>query len=62
LCGNLSHVLCTEGCYGSTFRTLEHARAVYSLSTTYLDQADLDAARGALRPDTLAQGSRITWK
>ena len=26
-----SHVLCTEDCYGGTFRTLEHARAVYGL-------------------------------
>ncbi len=51
-----SHVLCTEDCYGGTFRTLEHARAVYGLGTTYLDLADLDAARAALRPDT-----RMIW-
>ncbi len=51
-----SHVLCTEDCYGGTFRTLEHARTVYGLSTTYLDLADLDKTTAALRPDT-----RMIW-
>jgi cystathionine gamma-synthase len=51
-----SHVLCTEDCYGGTFRTLEHARLVYGLDTTYLDLADLDAVRAALRP-----GTRMIW-
>jgi cystathionine gamma-synthase len=51
-----SHVLCTEDCYGGTFRTLEHARLVYGLETTYLDLADLDAVRAALRPET-----RMIW-
>ena len=51
-----SHVLCTEDCYGGTFRTLEHARSVYGLDTSYLDLADLDAVRAALRP-----GTRMIW-
>ena len=51
-----SQVLCTEDCYGGTFRTLEHARAIYGLQATYLDLADLDAVRAALRPDT-----RMIW-
>jgi cystathionine gamma-synthase len=51
-----SHVLCTEDCYGGTFRTLEHARAVYGLAASYLDLADLDAVRAALRPET-----RMIW-
>ena len=51
-----SHVLCTEDCYGGTFRTLEHARTVYGLDVTYLDLADLAAVRAALRPDT-----RMIW-
>ncbi|BDU72125.1 trans-sulfuration enzyme family protein [Mesoterricola silvestris] len=51
-----SHVLCTVDCYGGTFRTLEHARNVYGLEVTYLDLADLDAVRAALRPNT-----RMIW-
>jgi len=51
-----SHVLCTEDCYGGTFRTLEHARVVYGLEVSYLDLADLDAVRAALRPNT-----RMIW-
>jgi len=51
-----SHVLCTEDCYGGTFRTLEHARTVYGLETTYLDLADLEAVRAALRAET-----RMIW-
>ncbi|MDR3671078.1 MAG: PLP-dependent aspartate aminotransferase family protein [Holophaga sp.] len=51
-----SHVLCTEDCYGGTFRTLEHAKTVYGLESSYLDLADLDAVRVALRPNT-----RMIW-
>ncbi|MGA2079605.1 MAG: PLP-dependent aspartate aminotransferase family protein [Holophaga sp.] len=51
-----SHVLCTVDCYGGTFRTLEHARKVNGLQVTYLDLADLDAVRAALRPET-----RMIW-
>jgi len=47
-----SHVLCTVDCYGGTFRTLEHARNVYGLEVTYLDLADLEAVKAALRPNT----------
>ena len=51
-----SHLLCTEDCYGGTFRTLEHARLAYGLETTYLDLADLDAVQAAMRPNT-----RMIW-
>ena len=51
-----SHVLCTVDCYGGTYRTLEHARLVYGLEVTYLDLADLEAVRAALRPTT-----RMIW-
>ena len=51
-----SHVLCTVDCYGGTFRTLEHAKLVYGLEVTYLDLADLEAVRQALRPNT-----RMIW-
>jgi cystathionine gamma-synthase len=51
-----SHVLCAEDCYGGTFRTLEHARRVHGLSTTYLDLNDLEAVRAAVRPET-----RMIW-
>ncbi|HWQ10122.1 MAG TPA: aminotransferase class I/II-fold pyridoxal phosphate-dependent enzyme, partial [Holophaga sp.] len=51
-----SHVLCTVDCYGGTFRTLEHAKVAYGLEVTYLDLADLEAVREALRPNT-----RMIW-
>jgi len=51
-----SHVLCTVDCYGGTFRTLEHARLAYGLEVSYLDLADLEAVRAALRPNT-----RMIW-
>jgi cystathionine gamma-synthase len=51
-----SHILCTIDCYGGTFRTLEHAKLFYGLEVTYLDLADLDAVRTALRPNT-----RMIW-
>jgi cystathionine gamma-synthase len=51
-----SHVLCTEDCYGGTFRTLEHARLAYGLETTYLNLADLDAVKASLRANT-----RMIW-
>ena len=51
-----SHVLCTVDCYGGTFRTLEHARRTCGLDSTYLDLADLEAVRRAIRP-----GTRMIW-
>ena len=51
-----SHVLCPMDCYGGTFRTLEHARRVHGLETTFLDLTDLDAVRAAIRPET-----RLIW-
>ncbi len=51
-----SHLLCTLDCYGGTFRTLEHAKQAYGLEVTYLDLADLNAVKAALRPNT-----RMIW-
>jgi cystathionine gamma-synthase len=51
-----SHVLCTEDCYGGTFRTLEHARRVHGLEATFLDMTDLEAVSAAIRPNT-----RLIW-
>jgi cystathionine gamma-synthase len=47
-----SHVISTIDCYGGTFRLLEHAKASTGLEVTYLDLADLDAVKAALRPNT----------
>lgn len=51
-----SHLLCTVDCYGGTFRALEHAKAAYGLEVTYLDLADLDAVRAAVKENT-----RMIW-
>jgi len=51
-----SHVLCPADCYGGTFRTLEHARRVHGLQTTFMDLNDLEAVRAAIRPET-----RLIW-
>lgn len=51
-----SHVIATFDCYGGTFRTLEHAKAAYGLEVTYLNLADADAVRAAIRPNT-----RMLW-
>lgn len=49
-----SHMLCTVDCYGGTFRLLEHAKQANHLEITYLDLADLDAVKTAMRPNTRA--------
>ncbi len=51
-----SHLIATVDCYGGTFRALEHAKKTYGLEVTYLDLADLDALKAALRPNT-----RMIW-
>jgi cystathionine gamma-synthase len=51
-----SHVLCPMDCYGGTFRTLEHARRVHGLETTFLDMTDPEAVRAAIQPNT-----RLIW-
>jgi cystathionine gamma-synthase len=43
-------------CYGGTFRTLEHARRVHGLETTFLDMTDPEAVRAAIQPNT-----RLIW-
>jgi cystathionine gamma-synthase len=51
-----SHVLCPADCYGGTFRTLQHARRVHGLETTFVDMTDLAAVAAAIRPET-----RLLW-
>jgi cystathionine gamma-synthase len=51
-----SHVLCPLDCYGGTFRTLQHARRVHGLETSFLDLTDLDAVQAAIQPNT-----RLIW-
>jgi cystathionine gamma-synthase len=51
-----SHLICTVDCYGGTFRMLEHARLTSGLEVTYLELADLEGLRAALRPNT-----RMIW-
>jgi cystathionine gamma-synthase len=51
-----SLLLSTADCYGGTFRALEHARAAHGLRVGYLDLADLDAVRAALR-----EGAGMVW-
>ena len=51
-----SHLVCTVDCYGGTFRALEHAKKAAGLEVTYVDLAQLEAVRRALRDDT-----RMVW-
>ena len=51
-----SRLLCTADCYGGTFRALEHVRTAHGLRVTYLDLADLDQVRAALR-----EGAGMVW-
>lgn len=51
-----SHVIATVDCYGGTFRLLEHAKTFHGLEVTYLNLADLDALKAAIRPNT-----RMIW-
>ena len=49
-------LLCTEDCCGGTYRALEHVRAAHGLRVVYLDLADLEAVRAALR-----EGASMVW-
>ena len=51
-----SHLISTVDCYGGTFRLLEHAKKTYGLEVTYLNLADLDAVKAAIKPNT-----RMIW-
>ncbi len=46
------HVVCGENVYGGTPRLFNQIVAGYGIEFTYVDTADPDALRGALRPET----------
>ena len=46
------HVVCGENVYGGTPRLFDQIISGYGIEFTYVDTADLEALRGALRPET----------
>ncbi|MGB2868719.1 MAG: PLP-dependent aspartate aminotransferase family protein [Bacteroidota bacterium] len=48
------HIICTNDCYGGTERLLRTYRELFGLEITYVNMADLEAVRGAVRPNTRA--------
>jgi cystathionine beta-lyase/cystathionine gamma-synthase len=46
------HVVVTDNTYGGTYRLFERILRKYQIDFTYVDTADLDAARAAFRPST----------
>jgi len=46
------HVVCGEGVYGGTFRLFERVISRMGIEFTFVDSANLDAIRDALRPNT----------
>lgn len=48
------HLIVTEDLYGGTYRLFEKVFSQYDLSFTYVDTSDVEAVRGAVRPETRA--------
>jgi cystathionine gamma-synthase/cystathionine gamma-lyase len=46
------HVVVTDDLYGGTYRLFSRVLARYGLEFTYVDMADLDAVRAAIKPNT----------
>jgi cystathionine gamma-lyase/cystathionine beta-lyase/cystathionine gamma-lyase/homocysteine desulfhydrase len=46
------HVVAAENMYGGTFRLFHHVLEKYGLEFSYVDTADVDQVRGALKPQT----------
>ena len=46
------HVVAGQALYGCTFAFLSHGASKYGVETTFVDASDLDAVKGALRPNT----------
>ena len=46
------HVVCSDNVYGGTSRLFDKVLVNYGLTFTYVDSADIDAVRAALRPET----------
>jgi len=51
-----AHVVLPDDLYGGTYRLVDKVLARWGLEYTMVDQSDLDAVRGALRPET-----RLIW-
>jgi cystathionine beta-lyase/cystathionine gamma-synthase len=52
LCGRDAHVVAPAAVYGGTFGVLDHVLARFGVETTYVDGADTDAVRAAIRDNT----------
>jgi cystathionine gamma-synthase len=48
------HILCTHDCYGGTERILRTYSELFGLEISYVDMTNLEAVKGALRPNTKA--------
>ncbi len=48
------HLIVTEDLYGGTYRLFEKIFNQYDLSFTYVDTSDIEAVKGAVRPETRA--------
>jgi cystathionine gamma-synthase/O-acetylhomoserine (thiol)-lyase len=56
LCDAGSHVVAPQEVYGGTWSFLTRQLARFGVETSFVDTTDLDAVRGALRPET-----RLVW-
>ncbi len=48
------HIVAARNIYGGTYNLLEHTLPAYGIKTTFVDPADFDAVRSAIRPETKA--------
>lgn len=48
------HIVSASNIYGGTYNLLEHTLPQYGITTTFVNQADLDEIRGAIRENTKA--------
>jgi cystathionine gamma-synthase len=56
VCGAGDHVIIPDDLYGGTYRLVDKILARFGVAYDMVDQRDLDAVRGALRPET-----RLVW-
>ena len=52
LTGAGGHVVAPAAIYGGTYSVLRHVLARFGVTTTFVDMADLEAVRAAIRPET----------
>ncbi|MEO6205166.1 MAG: aminotransferase class I/II-fold pyridoxal phosphate-dependent enzyme [Mycobacteriales bacterium] len=53
LTGAGTHVIAAQALYGGTYGLLQNVLSRFGISTTFVDTADLDAVRAAIRPETV---------